>query len=232
MRSGRRSITSSETPPLNPRSIPLRSGGALLTLAWTNVALHAAGLALAWCGLRPGSAVVPLAERMAYLASRPSAWTWGWGIWMLCALVLVAFMAVLRRRLPGDPIAAQLALVFTAAGMAVDLLCDATQIQILPLAASAGPARPDVFLAFERLASTGGLTAANGLYTLGVLLMNLSLRGVAGTPARLAGWVSVVAGFALAAAGLIPLPLLLQTATGLTIGSYCLWTVLVARDLR
>jgi len=196
------------------------------------VALHAAGLAVAWLGLRPGSAVVPLAERMAYLAGRPAAWSWGWGIWMLCALALVAYMAALRRVLSGDPFAAQLALVVAATGMAVDLLCDVTQIQILPLAASAGPARPDVFLAFERLASTGGLTVANGLYTIAVLLMNLSLRGVAGTPARLAGWVSVVSGLALAAAGFIPSPFLLQTATGLTIGSYCLWTVLVARDLR
>jgi len=224
MRSGQRSTTSSESLSLNSRPLP--------SLAWTNVALHAAGFAVAWFGLRPGSAVVPLAERMAYLAGRPAAWSWGWGIWMLCALVLVAYMAALRRVLPGDPFAAQLALIFAATGMAVDLLCDATQIQILPLTASAGPSQPAVFLAFERLASTGGLTVANGLYTIAVLLMNLSLRGVSGTPARLAGWVSVVAGFALAAAGLITLPLLLQTATGLTIGSYCLWTVLVARDLR
>jgi len=169
---------------------------------------------------------------MSYLAARPAAWSWGWGIWMLCALVLVAYMAALRRVLPGDPFAAQLALVLAATGMAVDLLCDVTQIQILPLAAGAGPARSEVFLAFDRLASAGGLTVANGLYTLGVLLMNLSLRGAVRAPALLAGWMSVVSGSALAAAGLLPSPLLLQTATGLTIGFYCLWTVLVARDLR
>lgn len=203
--------------------------GALLALAWANVALHAAGLAAAWIGLRQGSAVVPLEERMAYLANRPPAWAWGWGIWTLCALVLVAFMAVLRRRLPGDPFLAHLALIFTAAGMAVDLLCDVLQIQVLPMAAASPPA---VFLAFERLAFVGGLTVANGLYTLGVLLMNVCLRSVAEAPARLAGWVNVVSGFALAAAGFVSSPVLLQAATGLTIGSYCLWTVLVARDLR
>ena len=206
--------------------------GALLALAWANVGLHVAGLAVAWLGMRPGSAVAPLAERMAYLAARPPAWTWGWGIWMLCALVLVAFMTALRRALPGDPFAAQLAFVFTAAGMAVDLLCDVLQIQVLPITAAAGPSQPAVFLALERLAFTGGLTLANGLYTSGVLLMNLCLGGVARTSTLLVGWVTVVSGFALAAAGLVPSASLLQTATGLTIGAYCVWTVLVARDLR
>jgi hypothetical protein len=209
-----------------------KGNGALLTLAWVNVALHAAGLAVAWICMRPGSAFSPLAERMAYLAEQPAAWSWGWGIWMLCALVLVAFVAMLRRALPGDPFAAQLGLVFTAAGMAVDLLCDVLQIQVLPVAAAAGPSQPAIFLAFERLAFTGGLTVANGLYTAGVLLMNLCLRGVARASTLVVGWATVVSGFALAAAGLVPAASLVQTVTGLTIGAYCVWTVLVARDLR
>ena len=184
---------------------------------------------MAWLGLRQGSLVVPLSDRIAYLAAGPAAWSWGWGIWILCALVLVAYMATLRRALPGDPLAAQLALVFTTAGMAVDLLCDALQIQVLPLAAASEPA---VFLPFERLASVGGLTVANGLYTLGLLMMNLSLSGLVGIPARLVGWAAVVSGFSLAAGGFVSSPLLLQAATGATITFYSLWTVLVARDLR
>jgi hypothetical protein len=204
----------------------------LPALAWLNVALHALGLTMAWIGLRPGSTVVPLSERMAYLARQPPAWAWGWGVWMLCALVLVAYMAVLRRALPGNPVLADLALVFTAAGMAVDLLCDVTQIQILPLAAQSGPSQPAVFLAFERLVFTGGVTVANGLYIAGLLLMNLCLRSMARMPTLLVGWISVVSGFALAAAGFVPSTLLLQAATGLTIGAYSVWTVLVARDLR
>ena len=149
---------------------------------------------------------------------------------MLCALVLVAYMAVLRRALPGGPSSsAQLALVFTTSGMLVDLSCDVLQMQMLPLAASLGTS---VFLVYERLAFTGGLTAANGLYTVGLLLMNLCLRGFAATSTLLVGWVAVVSGFALAVAGLVPSPLLLQATTGLTIGAYSLWTVLVARDLR
>lgn len=205
------------------------SPSPLPALAWANVVLHVAGLIVAWFAMQPGSVVVPLKDRMAYLASQPAGWSLGWGIWMLCTLLLVAFMTVLRQRLSDSGAMGQLALLLTATGMAVDLLCDVIQIQVLPAAAGAGP---DLFLAFERLAFTGGLTVANGLYTAGVLLMNLRLRGLVGSPALLAGWATAVAGFALAAAGLVPSPILLQISTGTTIVFYSLWTVLAARDLR
>jgi len=210
------------------RSAP---GGArlLVVLAWANVAAHVAGLIVAWWALRPGSMVLPLAARMHHLAASSYAWRWGWGIWMLCALLLVAFVAVLRRQLPGDPVAAQLALHLTAAGMAVDLLCDALQIQALPLAARSGPG---LFLVLERLAFFGGLTVANGLYTIGVLLLLICLRGIVGPAARFAGWASVVSGFTLAVEGVVPSPVLPALATGATLGFYCLWTVRVAYDLR
>jgi hypothetical protein len=201
-------------------------------LAWANVLLHALGLIIAWFGLRPGSVVAPLATRMTYLASDPAVWRWGWGVFMLCTLVLVAYMAVLERLLPARSTAGRLALVLTASGMAVDLLCDVLQISVLPLAAAAGSSSPALFLAVERLAFTGGATAANGLYTTGVLLMTLRFGARAGLPARLAGYLTVVFGYAMAVAGLLPSPALLQVTAGPTLGLYCLWTVLLARDLR
>lgn len=203
----------------------------LLLLAWGNVALHGGALVLTWFGLRPGSALAPLAQRMEYLAGRPSAWTWGWISWMLCTLVLVAFMAVLRQALPARSAAAQLALVFTASGMAIDLLCDVIQIQVLPFLAAGGTLRATLFLAFERLAFTGGATAANGLYTAGVLLMTLRLRGKVGVPSTLTGAATTLAGAGMALAGLLSSAELLAVFTGPTIGFYSLWTVLVARDL-
>lgn len=208
------------------------SSSRLLTaLAWANVVLHGIGLAVAWFGMRPGSVVAPLAERMAYLADSPPGWTWGWGVFMLCTLLLVAYMAALRALIPGQPVTALLAVIFTAAGMAVDLLCDVLQMQALPLAAQAGPSDPNLFLAFERIAFTGGATVANGLYTTGVLLMTFRLRGLARTPARLAGWATAVSGYAMVLAGLLPSPELLLITTGPTLGFYSVWTVLVARDL-
>jgi hypothetical protein len=168
---------------------------------------------------------------MAYLAASPPGWTWGWGIWMLCTLLLAAYMAALRLRIPGPSLAPRLALVFTAAGMAADLLTDAVQIQVLPLAARAGASGETLFLAFERLALTGGATVANGLYTAGILLMVIALRSLTGTAARLTGGATVAAGATMVLAGLLPSPELLAASTGPTIGFYSVWTVLVARDL-
>jgi hypothetical protein len=209
---------------------PAVASRTLSALAWSNVALHGVGLALAWWGMRPGSIAVPLADRLTYLADRPAGWTWGWGAWMVCTLLLVAFMAALRSRLPAPNPAADLALAFAAAGMGVDLLCDVIQIQVLPLLAAAGPDHAALFLAFERLAFTGGATVANGLYTAGVALMTVAARGAIGAPARWAGWATAFSGTALAIAGLIVSPLLIQASTGPTLGFYGLWTVLVARD--
>ncbi|MEA2601507.1 MAG: hypothetical protein QOF89_2499 [Acidobacteriota bacterium] len=208
---------------------PRPQAGALPALAWANVFFHGAGVVLAWYGMRPGSAVVPLAERMAYLAGRPAGWTWGWGVWMICTFLLVSFMAVLRRRLSGSS-AADLALAFTAAGMAVDLLCDVIQIQALPLTA-AGPNQGALFVVLERIAFTGGASIANGLYTAGVVMMTLCLR-TSGLATRFAGWATGISGAVMVLSGLILSPALLQASTGPTIGFYSLWTVLVARDLR
>ena len=41
----------------------------LMALAWLNVFLHLVALALAAVGMRPGSPLVPLHERLSYLAS-------------------------------------------------------------------------------------------------------------------------------------------------------------------
>jgi hypothetical protein len=206
-----------------------RSQRALPLLAWANVALHGVGVAVAWFGMRPGSIAAPLAERMAYLATRPAGWITGWGIWIVCSLLLVSFMAVLRSRLPAPSPAADLALAFTAAGMGVDLLCDVIQMQALPLAA-AGPAPS--FLVLERIAFTGGATVANGLYTAGVVLMTLCLRTIVSRPALLAGWATGISGSVMVLSGLVLSPALLVASTGPTIGFYSLWTVLVAQDLR
>jgi hypothetical protein len=203
----------------------MKPSSRLLTgLAWGNVLLHGVGLVLAVIGMRPGSALVPLPERMAYLAGHPAGWSWGWGVWMVCSLLLLGFVAALRSRQPS--FAADLALALTAAGMGADLLCDVIQVRALPLAAGSEP----LFLSLEAIAFTGGATVANGLYTAAVLIFTLTLR--IGPGARLAGFATVVFGAAMAVAGMMPSPRLLELATGPTIGFYSLWTLLVARDLK
>lgn len=218
-------------PPLSPDASGTIPARLLPALAWVNVVLHGVGLAVAWFGMRPGSVLVPLDQRMAYLAGSPPGWTWGWGIWMLCTLLLAAYMVALRLLIPERSLAPRLALVFTAAGMATDLLTDTVQIQVLPLTARAGAPGQTVFLAFERLALTGGATVANGLYTAGILLMVIALRPLTRTSTALTGGATVLAGTVMVLAGLLPSPELLAASTGPTIGFYSLWTLLVACDL-
>lgn len=198
----------------------------LTRLAWANVALHAMGLAGAWLWLRPGSMLVPLAERRAYLSAHGLTWGWGWGVWMACAIALVAFNAALVEPLGERPFLPRLALVLSVAGMAVDLVCDAIQVWLLPGLDSA------LFESLERLAFAGGATLANGLYTLAVALLSVRLSGQARGKTLAAGWVTVAAGSAMAVSGVLDSPQLLQLATGPTIVGYSLWVVLVARDLE
>jgi len=223
-----------EVSPILPGTI-LRS---LLALAWANVAAHGVGLALAVAWMRPGSPVTALDERLGYLAARPAGWAWGWGVWMVCSLLLTAYMVGLeRRRLSGGGAVARLAVILVAGGMAADLLCDVIQIAVLPQLAAvsvAGAAGKVLFLAWERLAFTGGATVANGLYTTAVLLMTWALgrSGRSGKAVWISGCATAVFGYAMALAGLIPSPRLLAWATGPTIGFYSLWTLLAARDLE
>lgn len=213
-------------------SAPGSPARGLIGLAWANVVLHGAGLALAVSGMRPGTPLVPLAERMAYLAGSPAGWSWGWGVWMLCSLLFTTYLVFLERLLPGPPLLARLAVVLAAAGMGADLLCDCIQIAVLPFAAAQGPSGTPIFLTLERFASTGGLTVANGLYTAGVLLMTLCLRRMeVGWATRLSGYGTVAGGTVMAVAGLIPSAVLAAVATGPTILFYSAWTVLVARGL-
>jgi hypothetical protein len=197
-------------------------------LAWANVAVHLLGLAAAALGMRPGSPLVGLEERMGHLAGRPAAWPLAWGVWMLCALALVAFVHEAAARLPGASLAAPLA----AAGAGVDLLCDGVQMAVLPLLASGGADGALAFRAWERAAGVGGLVAANGLYALAVLVVTLSLRGRPGAgPAVAVGWGVFGGGMVLVAAGLTGDAWLAALATPPTIGLFCVWVVLVARAL-
>lgn len=206
------------------------SNRLLTGLAWGNFLLHAIGLAFARNAMRPGSPLVPVSERMAYLAGRPPGWIWGWGIWMVCSLLLLAYVAALRNRLPGRSLAADLALALAATGMGVDLLCDVVQIRGLPLAAASGSEA--LFLALEALAFTGGLTVANGLYTAAVLLLTLAMGKEIGPETKIFGFGTVVFGSVMALAGLTLLPQhVLESSTGLTILLYSIWTLRVAKEI-
>ena len=205
----------------------MRLLAAVGVLAWINVAMHLAGLALSAIAIGPGTAAAPAAERTAYLATHPLGWTLGWSTWMACALALVAFLAVIAAIRPSS--AAQVAVTLGAAGAAVDLLCDAAYISLLPDLAVAGPT--PLFLAAERALGLGGLVAANGLYSIAVLVITLA----AARDRRIAlvlGAATFAGGMVMCAAGFSGDPTALAIAAGFTILSFCGWTLAMSHALQ
>jgi hypothetical protein len=213
-------------------SMPHRGLHRLLTLAaWASVGLHVAGLALAVVGMRPGTPLVPAADRAAYLAGRPLAWSVGWAAWMLCALALVAFLAVLAQVVPQASAVLGMAVTLAAAGAAIDLTCDTLLITVLPALAVEGPT--PLFLAAERALGAGGVVVANGLYSVAILLASLGLRAAPAVPSvvRALGYATFAAGMLMVAAGFTGDARQLEVATGLTIVPFLAWTLGVARSL-
>lgn len=205
-----------------------RSGRDVVLLAWVNVILHASGLIAAALALRPGTPLVPLQERMAYLASRPWGWSVGWGLWILCALALVAFLASLVPHLNRVEGRATLAVVLAGAGAAIDLSCNTLFIVLLPSLAQEGAT--SLFLAFERALGAGGAVVANGLYSLSVLVVVRSLPTTPGwTLARLLGYATFLAGSGLVVAGFTGVPRLLEITTPPTILLFIAWSLAMAR---
>jgi hypothetical protein len=196
---------------------------------WINVALHVAGLGLAAIWMRPGTPAVAPAARLEYLERAPLGWALGWATWMLCAVALLAFVVQVVDRAPGSGVVGRLAVALCTAGLAVDLTCDAVYIVVVPRLAAAADAT-ELFLAFERMASVGGLVVANGSYSVSVLLVTATIRA----PGR---WIAALgigtwaAGMAMVTAGFLQSPRLVELSTGPTIVSFCAWAWAVAQQL-
>jgi hypothetical protein len=212
---------------------PAPAVNALTVLAWLNVGLHAAGLALAVVGMRPGTPLVSLPERLDYLAGAPLGWTLGWVSWMACAVLLIAFLAALTWRLRERDNLARLGLTIAVAGGACDLFCDLVYLLILPMLASWRPPPEHLFLTIERTTGIGSLVIANGAYSVGILLISAALRQRPGVSLPVVGLGYAVggAGLLLAAAGFTGEPAHAQWLTPPAIGLFCVWVVLVARSL-
>jgi hypothetical protein len=192
----------------------------LRAAAIVNCVVHLAGLGCALL-MRPGTPLAPLSDRMRFLADQPAAWSLGWGVWMLCALALAGFFVLVAEKLPQE--IARATLLCVSAAIAVDLCCDAAQMQILPLCARGDAAR---FVIVERTVGLGGTLVANGLYTLASVMAAFALgrRGLA----LLLG----ISGAAMCAGGVLDQPRIIELSTGPTILLFCAFTVLVAYGRR
>jgi hypothetical protein len=214
---------------------PTHAGNSLTLLAWANVGLHAVALALAAVGMRPGTPLAPLPERLEYLAGSPAAWVLGWASWMLCAVLLLALLAAVTFRVEeGKRELARLGLTVAVVGAGFDLLCDTVSILVFPMLASWRPPPEQLFLAVEKVTGIASLVIANGYYSVAILVLSTALRGRPGVSPSLTGlgYAVGVAGLARAAAGFTGSPRHAEWATPPTIGLFCLWAVLIARALH
>jgi hypothetical protein len=206
--------------------------GLLKHLAWWNVGLHLLALVLTWFFIRPGTEAFEYQVRCAYIAQ---SWLWSasWTVWMICALMQVAFYARLIGYLPKRRDTAMFALSLACVGVGIDLLCDVIWISILPVFAGVRADISPTYHALELLASTGGLVVANGLYSFAVLLFTFCMRreDYVQTHTLRLGYAVAAFGLLLSLAGLIGSHSLAVAMTGPTILCYCAWTVLTANEL-
>ena len=212
-----------------PDSAPARD---LVPLAWANALVHAVGLACAVRWMAPGIPPVSLVERRAYLAHDAVAWSWSWGVWMVCALAFLAFAAALAQHLRAPGTLSRLSLALAQIAVAVDLSCDTLYAAALPMAARASSEAE--FLVLERAVSLASIVVANGAYVLSVAAMaaHLRARGLASTGASASALVTTVSGLGMCAAAFADRPALMPLLTAPTILGFSLWAILVARDLE
>jgi len=170
--------------------------------------------------LRFGTEIVPLpADRIAYIAAHPILWRAGWSLWIAAAMSLVAFYAWWGGLLehPGWGLAA---VTIAAAGLLCDFSGESLLIAWLPRD-------------YDAVAPAATLlsgAAANGLYTLGGIVLTIatpSLRGLL----RSLTWAVWVAGAAVTASALAGSPLGIAISTTILFVMFCPWVLLVGRAL-
>jgi hypothetical protein len=191
--------------------------------AIANLALHTAALALAATAMRPGSPLATLDERRLFLAQAPLGWSVGWAFWALAALALVGFLAAVDAA--ASTRATRFGLVLATAGVAIDLFCDTCHMVALPLAARDAA----IFPAAERALWSGGLVAANGLYSLGILAFTLGLRDRVPPRVTALGLATFAGGMIMVVAGLTFDANHIGAGTAFTMAAFYAWVIDLAR---
>ena len=132
----------------------------------------------------PGN--VGVEERAIYIATHSGIWTFGWCVWMWCALGLFVFCSILADELQPNWLS-KLGLAIVGFGIIPDLSAEVIYAFILPKMA-VGDAGLATFKMLEAIAMhlTGFL--GNGLYNLGGLLLTGLLISARKLPGWLAAW--------------------------------------------
>jgi hypothetical protein len=153
---------------------------------WLCVAIHALALVIMAAYLRPGTLIESdPSARATYIASHATAWTIGWSLWILAAVSLVGFYTWWGSRLGKQhTTVAVLAVIITAFGMVCDFSGEGALILLIPdrLADAINNSFSSLELArannIERAFALLSAGAANGLYTVGGIMLTLVTPGL------------------------------------------------------
>ena len=171
--------------------------------------------------LRFGTEIVPLpADRIAYITAHPVLWRAGWCVWIAAGVSLVAFYAWWGGFLE-DPRWGLAAVAIAAVGLSCDFAGESILIAWLPRD-------------YEHLARAATLlsgAAANGLYTLGGIILTIATPSIRGF-LRAMTWTMWLAGGALTALAIAGSPLGIAVATAILFAMFCPWVLLVGRALQ
>ena len=183
------------------------ANGIARVAPWICAGMHALALGVMALVLQPGTLVVAsVTERGRYVSEAATAWSVGWGIWMLTAMSLVGFYAWWGSRLPARS-AALVGVLLAACGMVFDLIGEGFMVFALverahTLASSHHVSQPDT-AGYEHLERTITLLtagASNLFYTLGGIVLTLATLNLPRW-VRALMWTTWIAGLAMTVSG-------------------------------
>ncbi len=193
-------------------------------VAWFAAAAHFVAAAAMLLFLREGLPGFPEEQRLAYMNAHPLAWMGGWVLWHAAAISLIALYVALALRF--RDVLSITAVAVAAAGLALDITCEAKYIGILP------QLRGDEFARLDRELEVLIGYAANGLYTAAFVMLGIAGWRVLPRLALVLAGPVAGSGIALALASLRHDPRLQTITSALLFISLIAWMTVVARWLR
>lgn len=193
-------------------------------VAWFAAAAHLVAAAAMLLFLREGLPGFSEQHRLAHMHAHPLAWAGGWLLWHVAAISLVALYVVLALRIRG--VLTITAVAAATAGLAIDILCEAKYIGVLP------NLRGEEFARLDRELEVLIGYAANGLYTAAFALIVFAGWRLLPKLALVLSGPVVGSGIALALASLRHDARLETITSALLFLSLIVWMGVIARWLR
>lgn len=208
-----------------------------LRLGWACFLVHAVALLAVLAVLQRGIPPGDLALRAAWVASHSFAWRIGWALWLPASLVLLLFFAAwadaLGVRMGAGRAWAALALGLTLAGAVVDWVDEMIWIGLAPdLAArfTSDAFAASLYALWDRAYLVLSIGLANGLYTIGGIILTALAFRTRGFPRWLAAWGAAVwaLSIGLSLAGVVGDGWWVQAVSTLLFAAFMPWVILTA----